>query len=123
MRRSAQTLGLTLLTVTFILLLGWAGPAAAATSAPDRGDLDLLFFWGDGCPHCAAQEVWLEQAQEDYLELSVHAYEVWYDDANRAVLQEVAADLGFEPSGVPVTVLGDRHWVGWSEVVQAELTA
>lgn len=66
---------------------------------------------------------WLEQAVIAYPELTVHQYEVWYDEANRTLLSEVAAELGFEPSGVPVTVMAGRHWIGWSEVVQAELVS
>ena len=31
--------------------------------------------------------------------------------------------MGFEPSGVPVTIVGDRHWIGWSDAVRDEIEA
>lgn len=119
MLRLARVLGLVLVTGALLLTSGWA----VAAGGDDWGPTDLVLFWGDGCPHCEDERQWLEQAREDYPGLTVHEYEVWFDEANRALLMEVAAELGFEPSGVPVTVLGDRYWIGWSGVVQAELTA
>ncbi|MCA1783078.1 MAG: glutaredoxin family protein [Dermatophilaceae bacterium] len=132
MPRTARTLGLILLALSLLLISGWAlptspaatgGGAATASQAEEWGESDLLFFWGDGCPYCELQKEWLEQAREDYPGLTVHEYEVWYDEENLALLTQVAADLGFEPRGVPVTVLGDRHWIGWADPIREDLTA
>lgn len=132
MPRLARVLGLSLIIAALLFLPAWAAAAVATatpTGAPvaaqpdEWGETDLILFWGDGCPHCEAEMQWLEQAVIAYPELTVHQYEVWYDEANRTLLSEVAAELGFEPSGVPVTVMAGRHWIGWSEVVQAELVS
>lgn len=132
MPRPVRILGLGVVLAGVLVLLGWAVPAPVVTSAAaatvsaqaqEWTETDLLFFWGDGCPHCAAQKVWLDQAAGEYPDLTIHDFEVWYDEQNRAVLVEVAREMGFEPRGVPVTVLGQRHWVGWSDIVQTELTA
>jgi glutaredoxin len=129
MLRIIRRLGLLVVTGALLLISGWSVPAGASSptgpiplEAVEWGPTDLVLFWGDGCPHCEDERQWLEEARADYPELTVHEYEVWFDEGNRALLMEVAGELGFEPSGVPVTVLGDRYWVGWSEVVQAELT-
>lgn len=119
-------LGLLLLTAGLLLVPALPQGAAAPNGAGPTerwGPTELVLFWGDGCPHCEAEMAWLEEATAAYPELTVHQFEVWYDEDNRRLLQEVAAELGFEPSGVPVTVMAGRHWVGWSGVVQAELTA
>ena len=133
MRRPARALGLLLVTTVVLLLTAWAWPGTSATTVSARlgtavearewGPTELVLFWGDGCPHCAAEKEWLGQALEDYPLLTVVQYEVWYDEANRDLLQQVATERGFEVSGVPVTILGDRVWVGWSDVVGAEITA
>ena len=40
----------------FTMAPGLAGAAGAA----DSGDgVELILFWGDGCPHCAAEKEWL----------------------------------------------------------------
>src|SRR5690606_22220193 len=110
MPRLARVLGLSLIIAALLFLPAWA-TAAVATATPtgapvvaqpdEWGETDLILFWGDGCPHCEAEMQWLEQAVIAYPELTVHQYEVWYDEANRTLLSEVAAELGFEPSGVP----------------------
>lgn len=107
------------LVVVLLGLSGSAAPALAADPAPD--EVELVLFWGDGCPHCEAERAWLAEAGEDYPALRVTEHEVWYDEQNRALFAETAADLGFEPSGVPTTVIGERYWVGWSPTVQAEI--
>ena len=125
MPRPARALGLLIVTLAMLLTTAWAMPATAAvsTAGEEWGPTDLVLFWGDGCPHCAAEKEWLAQAQEDYPQLAVLQYEVWYDEANRALLEEVAAERGFEASGVPVTLLGERVWIGWSDVVRDDITA
>ncbi|MBC7310594.1 MAG: hypothetical protein H5T81_11285 [Tetrasphaera sp.] len=126
MARVLRWLGLLLLTAGLVVLPAGsqAVPLPGSTSPTDRwGPSDLVLFWGDGCPHCEAEMAWLEEATDTYPDLIVHLFEVWYDEANRVLLEEVAAQMGFEVSGVPVTVMAGRHWIGWSEVVQGELTA
>lgn len=108
----------------FALLLGVVllalVPSAAGADDP-AGEVTLTLFWGDGCPHCEAERAWLEEAEQAYPTLRVVEYEVWYDEDNRAVLEDTARRLGFEVSGVPTTVIGDRYWIGFSEEIRAEL--
>ncbi len=98
-----------------------AVPAAAGEERPDR--VELVLFWGDGCPHCEAERAWLEQAERDYPRLEVTEYEVWYDEANRELLVSTAERMGFEVTGVPTTVIGDAHWVGFSGTVRDQMEA
>jgi thiol-disulfide isomerase/thioredoxin len=108
-----------------LLLLGTvpalAVPAGLEEARTDR--VELVLFWGDGCPHCEAERAWLEQAEEDYPQLEVTEYEVWYDEANRALLERTAKEMGFEVAGVPTTVIGDAHWVGFSDTVRDQMEA
>ncbi len=97
--------------------------AAPAHAAEEERTAELVLFWGDGCPHCADEKAWLETAAEQYPGLRITMYEVWYDESNQQVLLDAAARLGFEPSGVPVTIVGDRYWIGWSESLRPEIEA
>lgn len=112
------------LAVVLLGVGGAAAPAVAASTAPAEptpDGVELVLFWGDGCPHCEAERAWLTEARDDYPSLRVTEHEVWYDEQNRELFAATAADLGFEPSGVPTTVVGERYWVGWSPTVQAEI--
>jgi glutaredoxin len=91
--------------------------------AEDDGPVTIEFFWGDGCPHCAAEEAFLDDLVARYPDVLVNAYEVWYDAANRARFERVAAAHGIEASAVPATFLGGRAWVGFSDRIGDEIEA
>jgi hypothetical protein len=97
--------------------------ASTAVAASVDPEADLVLFWGDGCPHCEAERGWLEDAQGDYPDLTVAQYEVWYDAANRDLFVAEGERLGFEASGVPTTVVGERVWIGWSDPIRQEVIA
>jgi glutaredoxin len=84
-------------------------------------DVRLLFFWGDGCPHCTEEEVFLEDLQDRHPELEIEEYEVWYVPENRAKLQALAQEMGFEPQYVPVTIVGEQYWIGFSDIIAEEI--
>jgi cytochrome c biogenesis protein CcdA/glutaredoxin len=83
----------------------------------------IYFFWGDGCPHCAEEEIFLEELKKEYPQMIVQDYEVWYDKDNQEILKKAAEIMGFEPKGVPVTIIGDKVWVGFREQYKAEMRA
>ncbi len=110
--------------VLFLLAAGvTAGPASAARSEGTTDEVVLTLFWGDGCPHCAKEKAWLADAVEDHPQLTVRLYEVWHDEGNRVRLEETAAEMGFDPVAVPVTIIGERHWIGWSDPIREEIEA
>lgn len=131
-RRAQRCTGL--LAALVLGLLTWLGaltpaaalPAAATgadVGAADEPQVTLVLFHGEGCPHCAAERAWLEQLAAAHPGLRMEQYEVWNDEANRALLADYAARLGFEPVGVPVTVVGDQVWIGFSEGIAGEIDA
>lgn len=98
-------------------------PALAGAAADDPNEAILYFFWGDGCPHCAEAEPVLEQWLEAYPGLEVRAREVWYDAAGQVEFAEVAERHGIVPRYVPTFFLGGQNWSGWSEQIEAQLSA
>jgi cytochrome c biogenesis protein CcdA/glutaredoxin len=111
-----------------VLLLLAAGlvvarPAAAQDDPRPSAPVVVVLFHGEGCPHCAAERTWLVGLLARHSGLRLEEHEVWYDEANRALLQQYAQRLGFEPSGVPVTVVGDRVWIGFSEAIGSQIEA
>lgn len=96
-------------------------PPAAAQGNNENVKLNIYYFWGDGCPHCAAQKPFLEELAQRYPEIALHSYEVWYVEENRGIFFNMAGKFGFEPGGVPATFLGDTYWVGFNDQVKAEI--
>lgn len=109
------------LALTNLLLLpstAWAAPSTQAEQP-----VAIYFFWGDGCPHCAKAEPFLEGLTQKYPNVEVRAYEVWYEERNQALFKLMAAAYGFEPTAVPTIFIGDRHWVGYAEQMAPEIEA
>jgi cytochrome c biogenesis protein CcdA/thiol-disulfide isomerase/thioredoxin len=100
-----------------LLLVGSADGVAADSPAP------VYFFWGDGCPHCETQKPFLDELAARYPQVEVRSYEVWYVQENRQIFFDMTAKLGFEPSGVPVTIIGEQYWVGFHETIKADIEA
>ena len=92
--------------------------AVPAIAQEDKSyDVDLIFFYGQGCPHCAKMESFLEDTQEKYPDLKVHPYEVYFDKNNRALFQEMAKAYGGEVGGVPTTFINGKMIVGFSDSI------
>jgi cytochrome c biogenesis protein CcdA len=86
--------------------------------------VDLYFFHGNGCPHCAEEKIFLDAMAEKYGDqFVVHGYELWDHPENAPILESFAAAFEFEPSGIPVTFIGNQYWVGFNEEKKAEIEA
>lgn len=96
-----------------LALLGWG---SAANTVP------IYFFWGDGCPHCATQKVFLQELETRYPEVTVYSFEVWYDADNLALYREMARLYGAEARAVPGTFLSDNVWIGFNAAIAEDIT-
>jgi cytochrome c biogenesis protein CcdA/glutaredoxin len=109
-----------LLALFFVLL--WPSSVLANPSRA-AGDVTIYFFWGDGCPHCAEEEPFLESLAQKYPQVKIQKYEVWYDKANQEILKNVADAMNFDPKGVPVTIIGEKYWIGYRAEYNTEFEA
>ncbi len=70
----------------------------------------VYLFRGKGCPHCEHAIEFLESIIDDYSYLNVVSYEVWYNEENDKLMEEVANELGVEASSsVPFIVIGNEY--------------
>jgi glutaredoxin len=120
--------GLIMAAGIFISFLPSFGAQAASLNQPEQmqtsgSPVAIYFFWGDGCPHCAAAKPFLEELGRQYPNVEVRAFEVWYNEENQQLFLRMAGAYGFEPSSVPTIFIGDRYWVGYSDPIRAEIEA
>lgn len=120
------------LIAALVVLGGSAGESAADSAQWPGGDPDpgvtLTLFHGDGCPHCAAEIAYLvDELAPAHPEVTMRAYEVWANEANRALMVDAAAQYGFEAGPVPVTIVEgpDSHqvFVGFGAGTPAQIEA
>jgi len=83
------------------------------TMPVQAADVQLHFFWSEGCPHCAKEKVFLDALDKKYDEVTVQDYEVGHHSENIALLQKIGDTLRADISGVPFLVVGKSYVVGF----------
>jgi thiol-disulfide isomerase/thioredoxin len=81
--------------------------------AQDRAE--VFFFWGEGCPHCAKEKVFLEKISEKYPEIEIKSYEVYNNAENQELLKEFAEKYNVGRLAVPLTIIGDKYFLGYQD--------
>jgi thiol-disulfide isomerase/thioredoxin len=78
-----------------------------------KKEVNIYFFWGDGCPHCEKEKVFLAKMEEKYPEVVLNDYEVWGNKENLDLMIEFGKALDTDIAGVPFTVVGEHYVIGW----------
>ncbi len=73
---------------------------------------EIYFFKGEGCPHCAKMQEFLRGLQQEYPELKINDYEIWYNEENRQLAEQMAQERNIVIEGVPTLFIGDEVIVG-----------
>lgn len=77
----------------------------------------MYFFYGQGCPHCAKMEVFLDEMEAKYTDLNVMRFETYFNDDNRDLFLNMAEEYGVEVGGVPTTFFEGKVVSGYSDSV------
>lgn len=76
--------------------------------------VNIYLFYGDGCPHCAALEEYLNNEYSSDKNVMVYKYDVWNNKENQELWKKVENITGEEAKGVPYFVIGDEIYQGYS---------
>ncbi|MCD6229725.1 MAG: hypothetical protein J7K00_02900 [Candidatus Diapherotrites archaeon] len=106
---------LIILSLSFALL-----PSVALAQDNDPG-VDLYFFYGQGCPHCAKALSFLEILEDKYPQLNIHRYETYFDKEGRDLFIEMSNNFNREIEGVPTIFIGSKMIVGFSDSIAGEI--
>jgi thiol-disulfide isomerase/thioredoxin len=76
--------------------------------------LEIHFFYLKTCPHCAAEEKFLDKMQEKYPEVKINRYFIGKKE-NQKLLRRLAKEYGAEQyiGLVPLTFVGKEFFVGF----------
>ena len=92
-----------------------------ARALEPKNDVNLYLFWGDGCPHCAHAKDVLEPYIKQQDNIGYQKFEIYYNVENQKKMQSVAEALNIDASGVPLLVVGDRPYIGFSDNTGTEI--
>lgn len=96
----------------WLLWLTGPGIGQAADLAEPRADIEL--FTREGCPHCAAAKLFLDDLQQERPDLRIVISDVGMDTVARSRLNALAATRGIRALGVPAFSLGGELIVGYT---------
>ncbi len=104
-----------LVIITFFFLL------TLNVNAKEEDIITMYVFKGDGCPHCAAELKYLDTIKDNYKNLKIVEYEVWYNEENASLLEDVEKTFLIKRSGVPTTVIGNSIIQGFGDSTENKL--
>lgn len=98
-----------LLTVAVLLLM------PLSVFADGKEKINVYLFKGDGCGFCAKALTFFNGLDEEYQSyFNLVEKEVWHDEDNAALMEEVAAYFGEKVTGVPYIVIGEKSFNGYT---------
>lgn len=85
--------------------------------------VDLYFFYGQGCPHCAQAEQFLAQLNKQYPNLNIKSFEVFYHQENRQIYFAMANAYKINVAEVPVPgiFIGEKSFVGYNNFIGSQI--
>lgn len=110
---------LTILLLPFtIKALEYKDVVAPIVGINASNQITIYLFHGDGCPHCAQEQIFLNELKAEYKDqINIVKYEVWYNDYNESLYEKVKTTLNASVKGVPFTVVGEKYFSGYSSTV------
>ncbi len=89
--------------------------------ADSKKNVILYLFWKEGCPYCVKEKEFLSVLKKKYPKLEIRDYDVLSNMASRELLMTMSRSYGINPSGVPVTFIGDQGFVGFDEEIGSQI--
>lgn len=100
--------------VFVLLLVNFSAAQNSCLQEAQKNLASLYFFYGDGCPHCAAAEPFLKKLETRY-NFTVIYHETWHNDSNQKIFEEFLVSYNVPKGswGVPAFFMGGRYITGF----------
>jgi cytochrome c biogenesis protein CcdA/glutaredoxin len=95
---------------------------AIAITPPSGESVPIMFFYGQGCSHCAAAEEFFKSIENKY-NLDIEAYEIYSNKDNVNLLIEMASAYGQEVKGIPAIFIDGKVFVGYGAEIGRQIEA
>ncbi len=107
--------------VNYIIVLLLVLCFIVPVKAKEDDKITLYLFYGSTCPHCKAEKEFLNKIKEKYDNFEIVDYEVYYNEENSQLMEEVRDKLGIKENGVPLTIIGKTYILGYSEALESKI--
>ena len=103
-----------LLMLIFLLVLSF-------NQALAEKPVELYFFYGQGCQHCARAELFLDEMEKECPTLNILRKEIYSHPENAQLLELMASSYGKDIKGIPVFFIDKEVFIGFNDNVAAVL--
>lgn len=107
--------------VNYIIVLLLVLCFIVPVEAKEDDKITLYLFHGSTCPHCRAEKEFLNKIKDKYDNFEIVDYEVYYNEENSQLMEEVRDKLGIKENGVPLTIIGKTYILGYSESLESKI--
>ena len=88
----------------------------------ENNKINFYLFHGQECPHCKEEKKWINELETKYKnKINFIYYEVWHNKDNQILVKKVKTKLNIKEEGVPLTIIGNKYYVGFSKTIQNEM--
>lgn len=87
----------------------------------EGNEVIIYEFYGEGCPHCAALNEFFESIESKYPTLTIIKKEIYFNQDNAALFQEMSKTYGGQARGVPTVFIGDKMISGFSDAIGSKI--
>ena len=91
------------------------GTSLSGISIDETPVPDVLFFYGETCPHCENVRPVIEDITKRYPEVTIRSLEVYQNATNRDLFLQITASHN-TTAGVPALLVGDTLLLGETEI-------
>ena len=79
----------------------------------EAAKFEIDFFTGENCPHCDKAKSFLDKLGYAYSSLKINTYEIYNNDDNKKLYQQIVDEKQIGSAGIPLTIIGDEYILGF----------
>jgi len=104
--------------ILMLMILSLITPVIShAAEQEGNNEVTLFMFYGQGCPHCGKIELFLNDLEEKYPTLKVERYEVYGNQENRELFENISKAYDTKVVGVPAVFIDNKVVFGFSNSI------
>ena len=90
------------------------------TKAFALNEVNIYFFYGDGCNYCSQEKAYLEALKDRYFNIRIYSYNI-ASDINNDLMKKAKALYNVDQGGIPFTIIGDSTFLGFSQSKKCDM--
>jgi len=88
---------------------GLISPVSSETNATS---ICIYHFYGNGCPHCARIQPFIDEMSARYPRIQVKSLEIYFNSSNQEMYRDFVARYDVKSDGIPAVFISDKALIG-----------